>query len=313
MPWCPKCRLEYREGITVCADCNSPLVEESELADEKQELCSYETKEVLEQMNEFLRFSEVTSGEIIYSEEDGLWYLKVAAKDRKKAQKLYHGFMLGEMDRKKELEEHMLPEEEHLRGKEDAKAEEEEPEEEMSGKSVDAAQEYLNQKLAMDEKNASLRSQVNSSYVKQEERYRDYNSTGYTFLLIGIAGFVVMLLSWIQVLKIFHGNLIAQVVFTIISIGCIIIGFQSIGKARCLKKGIGNEKALTDRIFNWLEENINREELEEICQKDQSDEINYLNQVAYIKEQLMEEFKDENEDYMEQLIEEYYDTRMKRS
>lgn len=313
MPWCPKCRLEYREGITVCADCNSPLVEESELADEKQELCSYETKEVLEQMNEFLRFSEVTSGEIIYSEEDGLWYLKVAAKDRKKAQKLYHGFMLGEMDRKKELEEHKLPEEEHLHGKEDAKAEEEEPEGEVSGTTVDAAQEYLNQKLAMDEKNASLRSQVNSSYVKQEERYRDYNSTGYTFLLIGIAGFIVMLLSWIQVLQIFHGNLIAQVVFTVISIGCIIIGIQSIGKARCLKKDIGNEKELTNRIFGWLEENINQEELEAICQKDQSDEINYLNQVAYIKEQLMEEFKDENEDYMEQLIEEYYDTRVKKS
>ena len=28
MPWCPKCETEYREGITVCADCGSALVEE---------------------------------------------------------------------------------------------------------------------------------------------------------------------------------------------------------------------------------------------------------------------------------------------
>ena len=28
MPWCPKCKNEYREGITVCADCNVPLVED---------------------------------------------------------------------------------------------------------------------------------------------------------------------------------------------------------------------------------------------------------------------------------------------
>lgn len=28
MPWCPKCKNEYRKGITVCADCGVPLVEE---------------------------------------------------------------------------------------------------------------------------------------------------------------------------------------------------------------------------------------------------------------------------------------------
>lgn len=26
MPWCPKCKSEYREGFTVCADCGSELV-----------------------------------------------------------------------------------------------------------------------------------------------------------------------------------------------------------------------------------------------------------------------------------------------
>lgn len=28
MPWCPKCKTEYREGFTVCADCGSELVGE---------------------------------------------------------------------------------------------------------------------------------------------------------------------------------------------------------------------------------------------------------------------------------------------
>ena len=27
MAWCPKCRKEYPEGVTECADCNEPLVE----------------------------------------------------------------------------------------------------------------------------------------------------------------------------------------------------------------------------------------------------------------------------------------------
>jgi len=28
MPWCPKCRYEYREGFTTCSDCGAALVEE---------------------------------------------------------------------------------------------------------------------------------------------------------------------------------------------------------------------------------------------------------------------------------------------
>ena len=28
MPWCPKCKSEYREGIVKCADCKIDLVEE---------------------------------------------------------------------------------------------------------------------------------------------------------------------------------------------------------------------------------------------------------------------------------------------
>lgn len=38
MPWCPKCKTEYREGFTVCADCGSELTdsEPSEPAEEQE-------------------------------------------------------------------------------------------------------------------------------------------------------------------------------------------------------------------------------------------------------------------------------------
>jgi len=36
MPWCPKCKNEYYEGITVCADCGSELVDSLEEWEEKR-------------------------------------------------------------------------------------------------------------------------------------------------------------------------------------------------------------------------------------------------------------------------------------
>ncbi|GAB4288445.1 MAG: hypothetical protein Kow0098_05750 [Ignavibacteriaceae bacterium] len=33
MPVCPNCKYEYIEGITICPDCNMPLVDEKELTE----------------------------------------------------------------------------------------------------------------------------------------------------------------------------------------------------------------------------------------------------------------------------------------
>ena len=36
MSWCPKCKNEYRAGITICPDCNEELLEELKNYDEKE-------------------------------------------------------------------------------------------------------------------------------------------------------------------------------------------------------------------------------------------------------------------------------------
>ncbi len=45
MPWCPKCRIEYRENFSTCTDCNSNLVEKHE--DENEEKPVYDHEKYL--------------------------------------------------------------------------------------------------------------------------------------------------------------------------------------------------------------------------------------------------------------------------
>lgn len=42
MPWCPKCKSEYREGFTVCADCGGELVDEEAFAKLEEEQAASE-------------------------------------------------------------------------------------------------------------------------------------------------------------------------------------------------------------------------------------------------------------------------------
>lgn len=48
MPWCPVCKDEYKEGITVCADCGAKLVDDLSLVEEERE----SVEESLEEFDE---------------------------------------------------------------------------------------------------------------------------------------------------------------------------------------------------------------------------------------------------------------------
>ena len=52
MPWCPKCETEYRDGITVCADCGSALVDVLSDTEAVMETIPEKMEEVFQNMSE---------------------------------------------------------------------------------------------------------------------------------------------------------------------------------------------------------------------------------------------------------------------
>lgn len=62
MPYCPKCDMEFIEGITVCSDCSSPLFESKELAQkEHEEVLKLKQAEEMKEIQQFLEQQEQDS------------------------------------------------------------------------------------------------------------------------------------------------------------------------------------------------------------------------------------------------------------
>ena len=93
MPYCPKCDMEFVEGIKICSDCGGPLVESKEVADamkqkEKEEL-EKKYKELFAEKNfGFKRlmkaFPDMTSREQNESLEKYKKYFNIRKPDHKK-------------------------------------------------------------------------------------------------------------------------------------------------------------------------------------------------------------------------------------
>ena len=98
MPWCPKCKNEYREGITVCADCGTPLVDDIVEEIVKKEVFSTPVEELAERFKAFLEYSNIQSGSYEYIEEKESFVFYVGEKDLKQAKKLFKGFAIAESE-----------------------------------------------------------------------------------------------------------------------------------------------------------------------------------------------------------------------
>ncbi|NDL67364.1 hypothetical protein [Anaerotalea alkaliphila] len=102
MPWCPKCKTEYEEGVAQCAECAVPLVDDLKEAKYRVPLAQVADRELGERILEYLRYSKCEDA-LVEEGPEGYTVL-VLEKDKEKATKHLRVY-LQEMAREKEEEE----------------------------------------------------------------------------------------------------------------------------------------------------------------------------------------------------------------
>lgn len=319
MPWCPNCKTEYREGISVCSDCKAELV--AELDEERDGLVPLFQTEGIKVADKLLRYFEYSGLKAVkrFDEENEVYVISVPAELENKAKKLYQAFYFVEREKLDKQDTSKTSGEEN-----DISTEEEEIDDvqtkdtdltevaeedsslfnEEGNDFIDNSDESQNDEESDDSDDFDQNDEP-SSYVMKADEYKDLSGTVWIFLLFGILGIAVVLLNVVGVLNFING-IIPTLVMGGLFLFFIYVGITTNSKAKKVQTEIEAENKLTESINLWLKDNITESFLASIHNDKISDELNFIKKTDIIKEMLIKEFGNQNLAYLDHLIEDYY-------
>lgn len=275
MKICPKCKNEYRDGITHCADCGCELLDELKLKDEKKLLLEEEypiIKEAVEYL-EYCKFETIYMDE---PDENGVVRLYCEKKEFAEASKQIQAFSY--VKTQNALEEKFANK----------------TEKDIEEMAEEAVSEVL----------------PSNVYQNYEDKAEDHRSSAYSFLIIGSIGLAVVILSWFELIpfsfggsgNIFtHGILFA---FFVIFIFVGIVSAKNVGKYKELAT---KEASDLNELEKFLAEKLTYDVLSEITAE--TEEEAYFKRMTYMREQVLEAFPEmsQNKSFVEVHLDEHYD------
>ena len=284
MAWCPKCKNEYREGITVCPDCGETLVSEEELADWTSVLFGEQAE--MEKLRDFLTYNGIRKNKITFDETEAVYELFVEAKDEKQAKTIARVFLEQQEKAKKEnaaeeeaaVDEFLMPEEEET---------------------DDAGEDSTGTLL----KTAS--SQGGLTYMNSGAKAEENRSSAWVLLVVGILGMVVMILGITGVLPLNIGNpYMFYGVMSAVFILFIVMGVVSMRNAKIFEKKAESENSLVDTLLKWSDENLTAEKIDAQIEnaQDMPEEALYYKRFEVIRGQMNHQFMNLDQQMLENLI-----------
>ena len=274
MSWCPKCKNEYRAGITICPDCNEELMEELTEAIELEFVPLFQTD------NEELKTKLVK-------------YL------------VHCGRKVQEQSAEAEKEEGLqtvyaifVPKDDYAEAVQEIR----------TVIAYDAKQEAGEEDL----KPRHPAPEPSTLYVDAKSRYQEYKSSGIMFLAFAVLFLIFGILNLVGVINIMASTVSLIIVFGAV-VGFAYVGITSLMKVSSLKEEASAEENVTEDILDYLKSEFQKEAVEKILPaganaEDLTNEELYFVRISEIKNYVMSEYPGKDENYLDALIEDYYNS-----
>ena len=274
MSWCPKCKNEYRAGITICPDCNEELMEELTEAIELEFVPLFQTD------NEELKTKLVK-------------YL------------VHCGRKVQEQSAEAEKEEGLqtvyaifVPKDDYAEAVQEIR----------TVIAYDAKQEAGEEDL----KPRHHAPEPSTLYVDAKSRYQEYKSSGIMFLAFAVLFLIFGILNLVGVINIMASTVSLIIVFGAV-VGFAYVGITSLMKVSSLKEEASAEENVTEDILDYLKSEFQKEAVEKILPaganaEDLTNEELYFVRISEIKNYVMSEYPGKDENYLDALIEDYYNS-----
>lgn len=272
MPFCPKCRYEYTDNVTICPDCGSTLTDTLEDNTETFNHPVYYDKDedYLNKLCEFLTENGVDNVSVSFSSEKNTFVLSTDTSSKNKATTLLNLYFEDELKQEPELSD-----------------------------------EYEDTAPHISDKPAS-----HAPYVKKADKYKDLRSSGIALITIGILGDIYMVLNALSLTPIkFEGissvlfYIVMGTLFNVFLLG----GILSFRSASRIRGDIGQEETLTENILNYITTEFPKEFFEKKF-KDIDETNIYFERTDFIRTEITKKFGELEESYLDNLIEQIYQT-----
>lgn len=297
MPWCPKCRNEYRKGITVCAECKVELVDS--LENSGKQAFIFGEKDKMEGLQSFLSYNDIET-EIGYDDTDHTYQLSVADEQMKQAVKAAQVFLQQEAEQSADENE--------MVGRETDITEENDYTEETAAEENSLTNEPEETDRIGGEK------QFYHAYQNSAARAEDNRSSAYTLLVVGGIGFVVVLLIFLGILPIYQNagttKYLVCGVMGAMFILFIVFGFVSMRSSKVLFSQAKTENSLMAEMTKWCQENLSAAKVDEglFEGEELAEEQKYFKRTECMRKLISDKFLNLDEAFLDHFIDEYYQT-----
>ncbi len=303
--WCPKCKNEYVEGVTSCADCGCELVDElpEEIdREEPQIIGSVNDEETGNKYVRFLHFSGVTACGLIPREEENGFDLAVRYEELPLVNKILNG-LANRHGEAGAASDGIAPD---AMESSDSEPDYENAESFDLNELVPILDKELDE-IKNEEANellSDLRTEASTVYVNKKDKFTDLKFSGYSFLIFAVIGYGVVAANAAGVIHIFttYSMAILAAVFTIF-LG---IGVSSLMKAGKVKRLVSEEENVVEKVQQYISETFTDDYLASLNDEELSEEEQFFHVTGILKKELAEQFPLFSKAYGDQLVDDRY-------